>query len=172
MQQHWYIVQSEPNREAALTAGLQMRSIEVFAPIVWRTVRKRRDAVHDVRRALFPGYIFVRTDEPDRIRSVPGFWDFLRSEDRRPACLSDNGIEFVRLVEAEIEARRQAEIARRSRKSHDFTLGQQVRIIEGPLTNFTAQIDRLDGVTQLRLLIDMFGRPTHAVVKANEIEAV
>ena len=166
----WYIVQAEPQRESVLANGLRLRGYDPYWPIVWRTVRKRRGVMHDVRRPLFPGYLFVQTDDFEAIRCVPGCWNFLCIEGN-PASLPEEAIEFVRLLEAKIEADRQAAILRRSCKAHDFKRGQIVRITAGPLENFAGRIERLDGASQLRLLLEMFGRPTPVVVKAHEIEA-
>jgi transcriptional antiterminator RfaH len=168
---HWNIVQNEPQRETMLINGLRLRGVEPYSPIVWRTVRKRRDAMHDVQRPLFQGYLFVPGGHSDTVRETPGFASFMRVG-ANIATLPNEAIEFIRLVEANIEADRLAQIARRTRTAHEFSPGQSIRIVEGPLKDFTAKIERLDGSSQLRLLIDMFGRSTHAVVKANEIEAV
>ncbi len=167
----WNIVQNEPQRETVLVDGMRLRGVEPYSPIVWRTVRKRKGVMHDVRRPLFPGYLFVPAGCSEIVRATPGFWDFLRIG-AEIATLPDQAIEFIKLVEADLEAKRQYEIAKRSRTAHDFTPGQIVRITDGPLATFEAKIERLDGASQLRLLIEMFGRSTHAVVKANEIEAV
>jgi transcriptional antiterminator RfaH len=169
--QHWNIVQNEPQREATFVNGLRLRGVDPYNPIVWRTVRKRKGVMHDVTRPLFPGYLFVPAGQSDTVRETPGFWCFLRVAGEL-AILPNDAVEFVRLVEADIEAKRRYEIAKRLRTAHDFTPGQKVRITDGPLAMFEAKIERLDGPSQLRLLIEMFGGPTHAVVKANEIEAV
>lgn len=168
---HWNIVQNEPQRDVLLVNGLRLRGVEPYSPTVWRTVRKRRNAMHDVQRPLFPGYLFVPAGVSDSVRETPGFASFMRVGCEL-AVLPDEAIEFVRLVEASIEAERQVQLARRARTAHEFSPGQYIRIVEGPLKDFTARIERLDGASQLRLLIDMFGRSTHVVVKANEIEAV
>jgi transcriptional antiterminator RfaH len=46
----------------------------------------------------------------------------------------------------------------------DFAMGDKIRIISGPFTDFVTQIDKIDPERRLHVLIDLLGRPTKVVL--------
>src|SRR5665213_3569762 len=57
----WYVVQTQPRREARAIANLQRQNYRVFCPCIRKTVRHARK-MSGVLAALFPKYLFVRLD--------------------------------------------------------------------------------------------------------------
>jgi transcription antitermination factor NusG len=68
----WFVIRSLPNREAAVSQGLQQQGFKMFLPQVRRTVRHARK--FSTRNApLFPSYYFVQIDPArDRWCSING----------------------------------------------------------------------------------------------------
>lgn len=170
VERRWYVVQSEPRQDRIATAGLIGRGFAAYAPLVARDIRQGRGRTREVIRAMFPGYVFVHlslaTDRWQRIFSTAGVRGMLMAGDR-PAIVPDDKLDLVRTVEKDEEQYRQSRIG-----GHDFTVGQQVKIVEGPFCGFVAAITDLDDAGRIGALLSIFGGPTRTVMSADQIEAL
>lgn len=80
----WYVVIHKKNAFQWLTEKLSSVGIEFFAPthVVLRN-RVDRPSYREVKKQLFSGYLFVRSDEPGyhTIAAIPGVQGFVRFGD-------------------------------------------------------------------------------------------
>jgi transcription elongation factor/antiterminator RfaH len=145
----WYLVQTRPNSERKAELNLGAQGFETFLPQVDKTIRHARRFT-SVRRPLFPGYLFVRLDiDRDRWLSVNGTIGVSRlfTQEGRPVAVP------VGIVET-LLAHSDAGLTRLDRS---LVEGQRVRVLSGPLTDFTATVLRLDARRRVDVLLEIMG---------------
>ena len=125
----WWIAYTRPRQEKRLARDLLHREIPFYLPLVGKSnlIRGRRVTSY---LPLFPSYVFLHTDERERMQSVSTnrIVDLLRVPDG-PALREDLA-QVERLIESDspltVESRLQA--------------GQGVRIRRGPLAGLEGEV--------------------------------
>jgi transcriptional antiterminator NusG len=107
-------------------------------------------------RKLFPGYILVRMVLTDltwhTVKETPKVTGFL-GDKNRPEPITDE--EAMRVL-AQME-----EGTRKPKPKFHFEEGDEIKVVEGPFTNFTGVVEEVnEDKGKLRVLISIFGRPT------------
>jgi len=146
----WYAVQSQPHRERGAAAHLANQDFEVFLPCREKSRRHAR-RIDTVRVPFFPGYLFTRLDlARQQWRSINGTFGVVRvvMQGDRPAP-APRGI-----VEALIEASGEDGLLR---WQPDLKLGQSVRVVVGPFSDFIGELDRMSDAGRVRVLLDIMG---------------
>lgn len=95
---NWYVIQTKPRNEKKVFEQINSKEIEVFLPLI-QTVRYWSDRKKKLMVPLFPGYVFVNTDEENRVKAISDTYGALRyiMYQKRPAIVSDTEIRNVRL---------------------------------------------------------------------------
>ncbi len=112
---------------------------DCFAPT--RELKKRKSGRWEkVRELVFPGYLFLETDDPDgahaRLRRAPVLMRMLASAGDEFLPLSDEEIDWIRaLVAPETHV---------VEMSEGFIEGDKVVVTSGPLGGREAQISKID----------------------------
>jgi transcriptional antiterminator NusG len=126
------------------------------------TVTEIRDdgTTKEVERKIFPGYVFVKmvyTDETWYIvRNIRGCTGFV-GPSSKPVPLTESEV-YKMGVESRI-----VEVS--------YDVGDQVRIIDGPLEDFIGIVDELDTDNNyVKVTISMFGRETPVELELNQAE--
>lgn len=124
-----------------------------------------------VERKIFPGYVLVRmilTDESwSVVRNTPAVTGFVGSagetERIRPTPLRPQDVDkILRRMEAEEPTIRVS-----------FRVGQNVRIVDGPFTDFHGVVDAIDMERgKVRLMVNFFGRETPVELDFLQVEKV
>lgn len=131
--QRWFAVYTCPRHEKSVHHQLTERRIESFLPLYQQTHRWK-DRRKLVELALFPGYVFVRMLEEERLRvlQLPGVVRFI-THHGRPAPLEDREIESLRAGLAKgIVA-----------EPHPFlSVGTRVRVAHGPMAGVEGILQR------------------------------
>jgi len=162
--ERWYVVQTLARRETKAQFHLERQGFRVFLPVVMRTVRHARK-VRNAKIAAFPGYLFLVLDlERDRWRSVNGTIGVSRliMGESAPAPAPRG------LVEALLDYRDGSGVCRFDR---DLVVGQNVRVVSGPLAQMLGKLDRLDGNGRVRVLIEILGGKVAAMIDRSALEA-
>ncbi len=147
----WIAINTHPHREPLAIANLGRQNFAVYCPMERRRVRHAR-RTQDVRRPLFPGYIFAEAP-PDLaawrpILSTLGVRAMVRAGDR-PAFIDDAFIRALRAREID------GIIAR---PLVPYAIGQQVRLNGGPFDGIVATIIEMDARDRLTLLMSLAGQ--------------
>jgi len=144
----FYVVSVQPRREAqfmkaADTAAARevvgMSASSFYWPRRELTIRRRGRRIQTLA-PVFPGYVFLRTPEvTDQmfrlLKSLPGFYRFLESNDRiRPLAGRDEEIvsHFIRF----------GDVIGKSAVTLDEN--QRIRVLEGPLVGLEGLIVKID----------------------------
>lgn len=140
---HWYAVYTSPRHEKSVQQHLQSRSVESFLPL-YLSARVWNGRRATVQMPLFPGYLFVRIHQEQRLRvlEAPGVLNIVSSHGK-----------LVPLPEGEIETLRAA-LETRSSEPHPFlSRGRKVRIKTGPLCGLEGVVVRK--TRQLRMIVSI-----------------
>jgi transcriptional antiterminator NusG len=174
----WHVVATEPKHESLAMHEIAGRGLVTYLPIVPRSEAHGRGGVRCVERPMFPSYLFVRcrhnADDFAKITCARGVRRLIAVEGK-PSRIADAQIEVIRLVEAE-KAEDEARRLVRTTKSKsclvwDFAPGERVRIKEGPLAGFYAQLTAaVDEWDRIKALVTMFGGPSSVELSAFDIE--
>jgi transcription antitermination factor NusG len=141
---HWYAVRVRSNYESMTSALLRGKGIEEFYP-TYKSLRQWSDRSKEIRRPLFPGYIFCRIDLPQRVPvlSTAGVVNIV-GVGRTPVAISDPEIEAVRaIVDSGVAAT----------PCPYIQVGHPVSIVWGPLAGVEGIVTEVK--SQLRLLVSV-----------------
>lgn len=145
----WYLVHTRPNCERKAELNLKAQGLTTFLPQIEKTIRHAR-RLATVRRPLFARYLFVSLDIGrdawSPINSTIGV-SRLVAQEGRPATVPFGIVESL-LAHSD---------AGLTRLDHSLAQGQRVRILSGPLADFTATIMRLDARRRVDVLLEIMG---------------
>lgn len=120
----WYAICVKPNFEQTTSSCLSAKGYEHFVP-TYRVRRKWSDRVKEIQRPLFPGYVFCRFPESNRlpvmtttgVRSIVAFG-------RQLAAVDDSEIESIRaILNSQLEAQ----------PWPFLQTGRKIEVCDGPL---------------------------------------
>lgn len=119
------------------------------------------------KRKFFPGYLLIQMEMNDEtwylIKSTPKVTGFLGGNTPTP------------LTEAEVEEILQAEKGDLTKPKPKvlFEAGENVRVVEGPFTNFAGVIDEVNLERgKLRVMVSIFGRATPVELDFLQVEKI
>lgn len=109
-----------------------------------------------VQKKVFPGYILVQMDLDDQswyvVRNTPGVTGFV-----------GKGAKPTPLTEEEVNGIMQKPTEKKPKQKTQFSEGETVKVISGPLSDFTAVISEINiDKGTLKVLVNIFGRETPA----------
>ena len=165
----WYVVHTYSGYENKVKVnleksvennGLQHLIQEVAIPIE-EVEEIRNGKRHTVQRKIFPGYVMVKmimTDEAWYIvRNTRGVTGFV-GPGSRPIPLSD----------PEIEAS-----INRTAVSIDIAVGEDVRVLSGPLEDQVGKVTDIDTIRQkISVVVSMFGRDVPVELDYDQVQRV
>ena len=176
MSKQWYVIHTYSGHEnkvkASLeerlnAAGLHDRVGQILVPtedVVEIKGGKRRVS----SRKFFPGYLLIEMEMGDDIwyviKDTPKVTGFLGG-DKTPTPLLDEEV-------AQIQEHMRGETAEPKPKMH-LELGENVRVIDGPFTNFTGVIREVNPERgKLKVMVSIFGRATPVELEFLQVERV
>ena len=185
MAKSWYVLHVYSGYEAKIERTIRMllANNELDAAVV-TDIKIPSEEVVDVKdgkrrtssRKMLPGYILVEMDLPENnwkatcsaIRKITGVTGFVGATmHHKPAPISGEEARHILQRAGEIKGDRPA----KSRQS--FSVGEQVKIIEGPFDSFTGTIEEVSpDKNKLRVMVGIFGRATPVEVDMLQVEKV
>jgi transcriptional antiterminator NusG len=160
----WYIVHTYSGFEKRVKKSLEERIKilgleDYFGQIVVPTeqvVELKKGQKKTSSRKFFPGYILVQMvlneDTWHAVRSTAKVTGFIGGQ-VKPMPIPDE--EVGRII------RQMEEAVSKPKSKYHFEEGDEVRVIDGPFTNFQGIVEEVKPEKEkLRVLITVFGRPT------------
>jgi len=159
---HWYVVHTTSGHEARIaenlrqrieTMGLENYVLEILIPTQDRVVI-RQGKKYTVKEKIFPGYLIVKiilTDEAWlAVRTTQGITGFVGAG-TKPTALSETEVQNIeRFVSAPA-----------ARYKVRFSVGEAVKITDGPFSQFLGTINEMDEARgKVKVLVSIFGRET------------
>lgn len=115
-------------------------------------------------RRVLPGYVLVQMEMTDDswslVKNTPGVTGFVGAANT-PAPLSREEIDHLLRVPTEQKVRSRA----------DFEVGETVKVIAGPLSDFSGEIAEISPEQgRLKVLVSIFGRETPAELSFDQVK--
>ena len=176
MANKWYVVHTYSGHENKVKSaldktvkahGLEEKISKVIIPT--ENVTEMRNGKRTVTaRKFFPSYILVQMEMTDEtlhmINNTPGVSRVVGVAGR-PTPLRDE--EGERILEA-IDTGRV-----KPTPEIPFKLGEHVRVIDGPFTDFTGVVDEINAERgKLKVMVSIFGRPTPVELDFLQVQSV
>lgn len=157
----WYAIRVKSNREHVTSLALHEKGYEEYAP-TYRTRRFWSDRVKELDLPLFPGYVFCRFDENNRLPILT-----------TPGILSVVGIGKVPVAVDEQEIARIQAIVRSGVLAYPWPFlrtGQKVIIAHGPLTGVEGLLLSIKNQYRLVVSITLLQRSVAAEIDRDCVE--
>ncbi len=186
MAKGWYVVHTYSGYENKVQRHLtKMMEDSLFGEAV-SDIKVPSEDVVEIRdgkkkittKKFLPGYILVEMDLPDdgavwknvcaNIRQVNGVTGFVgTSRNQKPQPISAEEARSILQKSGEIKTERTLQ------PKHTFSIGEQVRIIDGPFDSFTGNIEEVNAEKgKLRVMVGIFGRSTPVEVDLLQVEKI
>ena len=170
----WYAVNTysghenkvKHNLEHRVTSLGQERHVrQIVIPMEQISEMKDGQKVQVERRTM-PGYVLVNMDLNEDswglVKNTPGVTGFVGASNRP-----------VPLNQAEIDRLLHRESAERPRARAQFTIGESVKVVSGPLADFSGEISEVnEDAARLKVLVSIFGRETPVEVGFDQVKKV
>lgn len=164
----WYVVHTYSGYENKVASNLQKivdnRSLQELIQdikIPTEVVTEIKDNVkRDVERKVFPSYVLVKMVMNDEtwhiVRNTRGVTGFVGAGSH-PEPLTEKEVENLGVEKREVEV--------------NFSVGDSVKIIEGPLDGFIGTVDGIEpDKFKVRVVVSMFGRETPVELELDQVE--
>jgi transcriptional antiterminator NusG len=113
-----------------------------------------------------PGYVLVNMDLNEDswslVKGTPGVTGFVGASN-----------EPIPLTQTEVDRLLQREVAVRTPSRAQFSIGESVKVISGPLSDFSGEISEINqDASKLKVLVSIFGRETPVEVGYDQVKKI
>ena len=168
----WYVVHTysayENTVKATIEKTVQSRQLQdqilnVSIPMETVTEITESGVSKTYDRKLYPGYVFVKMVYSDDtwhvIRNVRGVSGFVGTSGNDPIPLTEDEVYEMGVEKREIIV--------------NYTVGDTVRILDGPLSSFTGTVEEIEAdKNRVSVVVSMFGRETSVEFELDQVEVV
>ena len=169
----WYVVNTYSGHENKVKHNLEHRVVSLHQQRAVRQIVVPTESVSElkdnqkvtVEKRTMPGYVLVQMDLNEDswslVKGTPGVTGFVGASNE-PVPLTQ--IEVDRLLHMDGPAE-----PRRSRAQ--FSIGESVKVVSGPLSDFSGEISEVnDDAQKLKVLVSIFGRETPVEVGFDQVK--
>ncbi len=172
MAKKWYVVHTYSGFEEKVrlsieekveTQSLQEKISKILIPTE-RVVELRAGKKRESDKKFYPGYILVELELDDEtwhlVKSTPRVTGFVGG--KHPVPIPEEEVEIIM---------QQVEKGPVAQVKTQFQKGENVRIIDGPFSNFNGFVDDVDiDHGRLRVMVSIFGRQTPVELNFFQVE--
>ena len=170
----WYVVNTYSGHENKVKQNLEHRVVslnqkravrQVVVPTETVTEMKENQKV-PVEKRTMPGYVLVNMELNDDswqlVKGTPGVTGFVGASN-----------EPVPLTQPEVDRLLHREVAQKVATKAQFSIGEQVKVVSGPLSDFSGEISEINQDAQkLKVLVSIFGRETPVEVGFDQVKKI
>jgi len=159
----WFALVVKPRHEKSVARGLRAKQLEEFLPL-YRERRTWSDRTKAVEFPLFSGYVFCRFAYAERIPvlNTPGV-----------VCILGAGEVFAPIAETEMETIRLiAQSGLPAKPCPYLSVGEVVRVEEGPLAGINGIVIRNKGATSVVISVELLRRSVAVELNSETVRAV
>ena len=172
----WYVINTYSGHENKVkknlehrveTMGEQGHVRQVMVPTEQVSELKDGRKVQVEKRTM-PGYVLVNMEMTDNawglVKNTPGVTGFVGARNK-PLPLSPPEVDRLR--------HRETGTAERARTQAQFDIGETVKVVAGPLADFSGEIAEInDDAAKLKVLVSIFGRETPVEVTYDQVKKI
>ena len=170
----WYVVNTYSGHENKVKQNLEHRAQslnqrravrQVVVPT--ETVTEMKDNQKtSVEKRTMPGYVLVNMELNDDswqlVKGTPGVTGFVGASN-----------EPVPLTQPEVDRLLHREVATKVATKAQFSIGESVKVISGPLSDFSGEISEInEDAGKLKVLVSIFGRETPVEVGYDQVKKI
>lgn len=173
----WYIVHAYSGMEKAVErnlreridrAGMQDKFGRILVPTE-EVVELKNGKKTVTERRIYPGYVLVEMEMADDtwhlVKHTSKVTGFIGGARNRPAPISE--AEVAKIVSQMQEG------AEKPRPKVEWTVGELVRVKEGPFTDFNGAVEEVNyEKSKVRVSVTIFGRATPVELDFSQVEKV
>jgi transcriptional antiterminator NusG len=170
----WYVINTYSGHENKVkhniehrvaTMDKQAKVRQVVVPTEQVTEMQNGQRIQKEQRTM-PGYVLVNMDMNDEtwalVKNTPGVTGFVGTRDKP-----------VPLSQPEVDRLLHRETAERPRTRAQFSIGESVKVISGPLSDFSGEIAEInEDAAKLKVLVSIFGRETPVEVGYEQVKKI
>src|SRR3954451_3345732 len=170
----WYVVNTYSGHENKVKTNLEHRASSLGQRRAIRSVVAPTETVSEVKdgqevsqeKRTMPGHVLVNMDLNDDswqlVKGTPGVTGFVGASN-----------EPVPLTQPEVDRLLHREVAVRAPSRAQFTIGESVKVVSGPLSNFSGEISEInEDANKLKVLVSIFGRETPVEVGFDQVKKI
>src|SRR5215471_10732941 len=171
----WYVINTYSGHENKVKHNLEHRVQTMSQNRNVRQVVVPTEQVSEVKdgqkvtaeKRTMPGYVLVNMEMTDDawslVKNTPGVTGFVGAERNKPVPLS----------KPEVDRLLHRETAERPRTQAQFSIGESVKVISGPLSDFSGEIAEInEDAAKLKVLVSIFGRETPVEVGYDQVKKI
>ena len=170
----WYAINTYSGHENKVKHNLEHRTVslnqkrnvrQVVIPTEVVSEMKDGQKVQSEKRTM-PGYVLVNMDLNEDswtlVKNTPGVTGFVGPQNKP-----------VPLTQDEINRLLHRETAERPRARAQFSIGENVKVVSGPLSDFSGEISEInEDAGKLKVLVSIFGRETPVEVGYDQVKKI
>ena len=171
----WYVINTYSGHEKKVKANLEHRVQTLGQKRFVRQVVVPTETVQEVNKdnqkvsvekRTMPGYVLVNMDLNEDswglVKGTPGVTGFVGASN-----------EPIPLTQGEVDRLLHREVAVRAPSRAQFTVGENVKVIQGPLSDFSGEISEInEDAGKLKVLVSIFGRETPVEVGYDQVKKI
>ena len=170
----WYAIQAHSGYEARVRDSLLQRIKqnamedffgEILIPTEQVSENRPGGTTRVKQKISYPGYIFIQ------MKMAENAWHLVKGTTKVTGFLGNQTPFEVPMSEIENARRGTAEGTAKPKPRLTFEVGEEVRVLDGPFSNFTGTVDEVNVDKQkLKLKVSIFGRPTSVELDFSAVE--
>ena len=170
----WYVVNTYSGHENKVKHNLEHRVVSLGQQRAIRQIVVPTESVSEmkdnqkitVEKRTMPGYVLVNMDLNEDswqlVKGTPGVTGFVGASN-----------EPVPLTQPEVDRLLHREVAQKVATKAQFSIGESVKVISGPLSDFSGEISEINQDAQkLKVLVSIFGRETPVEVGFDQVKKI
>src|SRR5881227_4305516 len=170
----WYVVNTYSGHENKVKQNLEHRVVSLGQQRSVRQIVVPTESVSEMKdnqkvttkKRTMPGYVLVNMDLNEDswqlVKGTPGVTGFVGASN-----------EPAPLTQPEVDRLLHREVAQKVATKAQFSIGESVKVISGPLSDFSGEIAEINNDAQkLKVLVSIFGRETPVEVGFDQVKKV
>ena len=157
----WYAVHTRSHHERTVEKELTAQQFEVYLP-EYRTMSRRKDRKKEIKRPLFPGYVFVRTElsggKRIAVLQTKGVVRIIGAG-HKPVAVPEHELESVRILLSNSADAGPCPAAEK---------GQLVQVMEGPLRGVIGTVQAAKK-RKIIVSVELVGRAVSATLDTDAV---
>ena len=171
----WYVINTYSGHENKVKHNLehrvqtmsQNRNVRQVVVPTEQVMELNKDGQKEPKeKRTMPGYVLVNMEMTDDawglVKNTPGVTGFVGAA-QNP----------VPLNQGEVDRLLHRETAERPRTRAQFSIGESVKVVSGPLSDFSGEISEInEDAAKLKVLVSIFGRETPVEVGYDQVKKI
>ena len=168
----WYVVHTYSGYENTVKAtiektiesrGLHDQILAISIPLETVTEITESGVSKTYDRKVFPGYVLIKMVYSDDtwhvVKNIRGVTSFVGTSSNDPIPLSEDEVYAMGVEKKEIIV--------------NYSVGDTVRILDGPLSSFTGTVESIEiDKNAVNVIVSMFGRETSVEFELDQVEVI